>query len=129
MLRPRAIWDVATSRYMGCGVHAQCVRVDLLADTATHPLAFMPFRVRLVARLPLYPQRVGRIRKAAKAATTPLSRRLAGPGLQRRRFALKDYFQYPLEGYSDPLWAEAHVESYAADTRPDAPSGASNCGF
>ena len=71
---------------------------------------------------------------------------LAGPGLRRRRFAPKDSFQYPLEGYSDPLWAEAHVESYAlkdsdplraearvesyaADTRPDAPPGASNCGF
>ena len=94
----------------------------------------------------LYPQRVGRIRKAAKAATTPLSRLVAGPGLPPRCFALKDSFQYPLEGYSDPLraearvesyalkdsdplWAEAHVESYAADTRPDAPSGASNCGF
>ena len=45
---------------------------------------------------------------------------LAGPGLRRRRFALKD---------SDPLWAVAHVESYAADTCPDAPPGASNCGF
>ena len=91
-----------------------------LGDIATHPLAFMPFRVRLVACLPLYPQRVGRIRKAAKAATTPLSRLVAGPGLPPRCFALKD---------SDPLWAEAHVESYAADTRPDAPSSASNCGF
>ena len=28
-------------------------------------------------------------------------------------YALKDSFQDPLEGYSDPLWAEAHVESYA----------------
>ena len=74
-----------------------------LGETATHPLAFMPFRVRLVACLPLYPQRVGRIRKAAKAATTPLSLLLAYPGRLRRRFA--------------------------ADTRPDAPSGASNCGF
>ena len=27
--------------------------------------------------------------------------------------ALKDSFQYPLEGYSDPLWAKAHAESYA----------------
>ena len=41
-----------------------------LGDIATHPLAFMPFRVRLVARLPLYPQGVGRGCKAAKAATT-----------------------------------------------------------
>jgi len=90
------------------------VRIHLLGDIATHPLA------RLVARLPLYPQRVGRIRKAAKAATTPLSRLVAGPGLPPRCFALKD---------SDPLWAEAHVESYAAATRPNAPSGASNCGF
>ena len=85
-----------------------------LGETAAHPLA------RLVACLPLYPQRVGRIRKAAKAATTPLSLLLAYPGRPRRRFALKD---------SDPLRAEARVESYAADTRPDAPSGASNCGF
>ena len=54
---------------------------------------------------------------------------LAGPGLRRRRFAPKDSFQYPLEGYSDPLRAEARVESYAADTRPDAPPGASNCGL
>jgi len=94
-------------------------------DTATHPLA------RLDVRLPLYPQGqgVGRIRKAANAPTTPLSRLLAGPGLRRRCFALKDSFQYPLEGYSDPLRAEARVESYAADTRPNAPSGASNCGF
>ena len=72
-----------------------------LGETATHPLAFMPFRMRLVARL-------------------PLSLLLAYPGRPRRRFALKD---------SDPLRAEARVESYAADTRPDAPSGASNCGF
>jgi len=28
--------------------------------------------------------------------------------------ALKDSFQYPLEGYSDPLRAEARVESYAS---------------
>ena len=71
-----------------------------LGETATHPLAFMPFRVRLGARL-------------------PLSLLLAYPGRPRRRFALKDSFQYPLEGYSDPLRAEARVESYAADTRPD----------
>ena len=58
--------------------------VHHLGETATHPLAFMPFRVRLLVRL-------------------PLSRLLAGPGPQRRCFA--------------------------ADTRSDAPSGASNCGF
>jgi hypothetical protein len=58
---------------------------------------------RLVARLPLYPQGVGRIRKAAEAATTPLSRLVAGPGLPPRCFA--------------------------AATRPNAPSGASNYGF
>ncbi|MHB1053005.1 MAG: hypothetical protein ACYCZT_08040 [Thiobacillus sp.] len=63
-------------------------------EFATHPLA------RLVARLPLYPHGVGRIRKAAKAATTPLSLVVAGPGLPPPRFA--------------------------AATRPDAPSGASN---
>ncbi len=73
------------------------VRVHLLGDAATHPLA------RLLARLPLYPQGVGRTRKAAKAATTPLSRIKAGPGLPPRCFA--------------------------AVTRSDAPSGASNCGF
>jgi len=71
--------------------------IHLLGEIATHPL------VRPVARLPLYPQGVGRIRKAAKAATTPLSRLVAGPGLPPRCFA--------------------------ADTRPNAPSGASICGF
>ena len=71
--------------------------VHLMGYTATHPLA------RLVVRLPLYPQGAGRIRKAAKAATTPLSRLLAYTGRLRRCFA--------------------------AATRPDAPSGASNCGF
>ena len=64
-----------------------------------------------------------------ESATYPLARLgvrlalsllVAGPGLPPRRFALKD---------SDPLWAETHVESYAPDTRPDAPSGASNYGF
>ena len=97
----------------------------------------------------LYPQGVGRIRKAAEAATTPLSLLVAPQG---------DSFQYPLEGYSDPLRAKARVESYASPglpprrfaavsgvvggfaalrirrppcggTRPNAPSGASNCGF
>ncbi len=63
----------------------------------TRPLA------RLGARLPLHPQGVGRIRKAAKAATTPLSLVVAGPGLPPPRFA--------------------------ATTHPDAPSGASNYGF
>ena len=60
------------------------VRIHLLGDIATRPLVFMPFRVRLVARL-------------------PLSRLVAGPGLPPRCFA--------------------------AATRPNAPSGASNCGF
>jgi hypothetical protein len=50
----------------------------------------------------------------------PLSFVVAGLGLLPPHFALKD---------SDPLWAQAHVESYAADTCPDAPSGASNCSF
>jgi len=72
-----------------------CIRCQ--GTFATHPLA------RLVARLPLYPQGVGRIRKAAKAATTPLSLVVAGPGLPPPRFA--------------------------AVTRPDAPSDASNHGF
>ena len=86
-----------------------------LGESATHPL------IRLVVRLPLYPQGVGRIRKAAEAATTPLSL-LVAP-----------------QGDSDPLRAKARVESYAspglpprrfaAVTRPNAPSGASNCGF
>jgi hypothetical protein len=46
----------------------------------------------------------------------PLSFVVAGLGLLPPHFTLKD---------SDPLWALAHVESYAADTRPDALSGAS----
>jgi hypothetical protein len=71
--------------------------VHHLGGAATYPLA------RLVVRLPLYPQGVGRIRKAAKAATTPLSRLVAGPGLPPRCFA--------------------------AATRPNAPAGAFNCGF
>ena len=83
-----------------------------------------------------------RTRKGQAVAVKPLKRQQP----RSRRFALKDSFQYPLEGYSDPLWAEAHVESYAlkdsdplraearvesyaADTCPDAPPGASNCGF
>jgi hypothetical protein len=72
-------------------------RLHLLGESATHPLA------RLLTRLPLHPQGAGRIRKAACAATTPLSRLLAGPGLRRRCFV--------------------------AGTRSDAPSGASNYGF
>jgi hypothetical protein len=72
-------------------------RAHLQGESATHPLA------RLVVRLPLHPQGVGQIRKAAKAATTPLSLVVAGPGLPPPRFA--------------------------ATTRPDAPSSASNCGF
>ncbi len=68
-----------------------------MCEHATHPLA------RPVKRLVLYPQEVGRIRKAAKAATTPLSLLLACPGRLRRRFA--------------PV------------TRLNAPSGASNYGF
>ena len=71
--------------------------VHLLGEYATHPQA------RLLGHLPLSPRGGGRIRKAAEAATTPLSRLIAGPGPQRRCFA--------------------------ADTRSDAPSGASNCGF
>jgi hypothetical protein len=50
----------------------------------------------------------------------PLSLVVAGTGLPPPRFALKD---------SDPLWAKAHVESYAAAARPLAPSGTSNYGF
>jgi hypothetical protein len=53
-------------------------------------------------------------------ARLPLSLVVAGPGLPPLRFALKD---------SDPLRAKARVESYAAVTRPDAPSSASNYGF
>ena len=44
------------------------VCIHLLGDIATHPLVFMPFRVRLAARL-------------------PLSRLVAGPGLPPRCFA------------------------------------------
>jgi hypothetical protein len=64
---------------------------------ATHLLAHPD------ARLPLHPQGAGRIRKAAFAATTPLSLVVAGAGLLAPRFA--------------------------ASTRPDAPSDASNHGF
>ena len=78
---------------------------ELSAFDAVHPVGVTATRpmARLLVRLPLYPQGVGRVRKAAKAATTPLSRLLAGPGPQRRCFV--------------------------ADTRSDAPSDASNCGF
>ena len=86
-----------------------------LGESATHPLIRLVVRhkgtpihyglkpVWSRRRLPLYPQGVGRIRKAAEAATAPLSLLVAGPGLPPRRFA--------------------------AVTRPNAPSGASNCGF
>jgi len=47
----------------------------------------------------------------------PLSLVVAGMSLPPPRFALKD---------SDPLRAEARVESYAAATRPSLPSGTSN---
>jgi hypothetical protein len=79
------------------------MNTELSAFGAVHPLGVTATRpmARLLVRLPLYPQGVGRIRKAAKAATTPLSRLLAGPGPQRRCFA--------------------------ADPRSDAPSDASNC--
>jgi hypothetical protein len=73
------------------------VPVRRQAEAATHPLA------RPDARLSLYPQGVGRIRKAAKAATTPLSLVVAGNSLPPSRFA--------------------------AATRPDAPSSAPNYRF
>jgi len=57
---------------------------------------------------------------ARQVMRLPLSLVVAGIGLLPPRFALKD---------SDPLRAEASVESYAASARPDAPSGAANCGF
>jgi hypothetical protein len=66
-------------------------------ESATNPL------IRLDMRLPLYSQGVGRIRKAAKAATTPLSRVVAGTS------------------QLSPCFASA--------ARPIAPSGASNYGF
>ena len=79
------------------------MNTELSAFDAVHPVGVTATRpmARLLVRL-------------------PLSRLLAGPGPQRRCFALKD---------SDPLRAKARVESYAADTRSDAPSDASNCGF
>jgi len=67
------------------------------AVNATHPLA------RQTMRLPLHPQGAGRIRKAAHAATTPLSLVVAGMSLLPPRFA--------------------------ASARPDAPLGTSNYGF
>ena len=80
-----------------------------LGDIATHPLA------RLVARLPLHPQGVGRGCKADKSATTTHYPQRVGR-IRKAAKALKDSFQYPLEGYSDPLRAEARAESYAATT-------------
>jgi hypothetical protein len=55
-----------------------------------------------------------RVRFPGEIVSRPLAR------LSLPRFALKD---------SDPLWADARVESYAAATRPYAPSGASNQGI
>jgi len=72
-------------------------------DSATHPLAFMPFRVRQIMRLPLSLVVAGMsllpTRRGQAVAVKPLKR-------QQRR---------------SPL--------FAASARPDAPSGASNCGF
>jgi hypothetical protein len=59
------------------------------------------------------------IYQQGESATHPLARLVMRLPLSLV-VALKD---------SDPLWAEAHVESYAAVTRPDAPSGASSYGF
>ena len=91
-------------------------QVHLLGESATHPLA-LP-----VERLALYPQGVGRIRKAAEAATTPLSLLVAGPGLPPRRFA-------PDSGVVGGFAALRIRRPPCGDTRPDAPSGASNYGF
>ena len=86
---------LSQSSLHACGV-SSLSDIPLEAGTATHPLA------RPVVRLPLYAQGVGRIRKAAKAATTPLSLLLAYRGRLRLRFA--------------------------ADTRPNAPLGVSDYG-
>jgi hypothetical protein len=105
------------SRQAGCATHPQGARRQTLALRAV--LAQLPL-VRQVMRLPLSLVVAGigllPTRKGQAVAVKPLKRQ------QRRspRFALKD---------SDPLRAEAHVESYAASACPDAPSGASNCGF
>ena len=81
--------------------------------SATHLL------IRLVMRPPFSIVVAGAglppTRKGQAVEAKPLKRQLSSP-----RFALKD---------SDPLRAEARVESYAAVARPDAPSGASNRGF
>jgi len=75
------------------------------AYDAVHPVGEPVTRPKagLLARLLLHQQGAGRVRKAADAATTPLLRLLAGLGLARRCFA--------------------------ADTRSDAPSDASNGGI
>ena len=87
-----------------------------VGERATHPL------IRLVVRLPLYPQWVGRIRKAAEAATTPLSFLVAGPGLPPRRFAA-------VSGVVGGFASLRIRRPPCGGTRPNAPSGASNCGF
>ena len=131
------ILEAAVDRFLPLEQHMNtdfCIydRHHHLVESATHPLARLvvphkgtPIHYGLKPvwsrmRLALYPQGVGRIRKAAEAATTPLSLFVVGLGLPPPRFALKD---------SDPLWAETHVESYAPDTRPNAPSGAFNYRF
>ncbi len=84
----------------------------LLGESATHPLA------RLLTRLPLHPQGAGRIRKAACAATTPLSRLLAGSGLRRTREGQAESVK-PLKRQ------QPRSRCFAAGTRSDA----ANYGF
>jgi hypothetical protein len=83
---------------------------------ATHPLASQ------VMRLPLHPQGAGRIRKAAHAAMTPLSLVVAGIGLLPTRKGQAVVVK-PLK------WQQRRSPRFVASARPDAPSGASNCGF
>ncbi|MBI1285904.1 MAG: phenol degradation protein meta [Thiobacillus sp.] len=56
------------------------MNTELSAFDAVHPVGVTAVRpmARLLVRLPLCPQRAGRMGKAAKAATTPLSRLLDG---------------------------------------------------
>jgi hypothetical protein len=97
-----------------CGTHRR-LDTPQEAGNATHPLA------RPVVRLPLYPQGVGRIRKAAKAAMTPLSLLLAYRGGLRTREGQA--------GAVKPLTRQQpRSRRFVADTRPNAPSGVSDYG-
>jgi hypothetical protein len=91
-------------------------QIHLLGDIATHPLE------RPEVRLALCPQGAGRIRKAARAATTPLSRFLAGTGLLRTR-------KGQAGAVKQLKRQQPRSRCFVPDTRPNPPSGAFNCDF